>query len=58
MEDGEPLGPDDMAKELVIFDGAGHGIGFEGGIPEAGLGAYGDVLQGFLVENAPSCVSL
>jgi pimeloyl-ACP methyl ester carboxylesterase len=49
--------PEDIAKDMVIIDGAGHGLGFRGGVPEQGLAAYGEVLSGFLAEHASDCLS-
>lgn len=50
--------PDDVPKSLVFIEGAGHGIGGNGGVAEAGYGAYGDHVIGFLREKAPACISL
>lgn len=44
-------------KQLWILPGIGHGIGGSGGVPEAGLGAYFDTIQGFLQETAPGCLA-
>lgn len=49
--------PEDLPKSWVVFENAGHGLGGEGGIPEQGLGAYGEVLQNFLQNNAPNCLT-
>ena len=49
--------PEDLPKSWVVFEEAGHGLGGEGGIPEQGLGAYGEVLQNFLQNNAPNCLT-
>jgi len=49
--------PDDVPKSLVFVDGAGHGIGGNGGVAEAGFGAYRDHLVTFLYEKAPACIS-
>ena len=50
--------PDDVPKSLVFIEGAGHGIGGEGGVPEAGFGAYREHIMTFLNEKAPACMSL
>ena len=49
--------PDDLPKQMFVTVGAGHGLGREGGVPEQGLGAYGEVLLGFLETHAPECLS-
>lgn len=49
--------PDDLPKQLVLIENAGHGLGGEGGVPEQGLEAYGQILQDFLAANAPACLS-
>lgn len=49
--------PETTPKELVIIENAGHGLGFEGGIPEQGLTAYGNVMLDFLNDHAPDCLS-
>jgi len=49
--------PAELAKELVIIEGAGHGIGGDGGVPDAGYGQYRDIMFNFLTEKAPDCLS-
>lgn len=49
--------PADIEKELVIVEDAGHGLGFEGGVPERGLDAYGTIMTDFLAERAPECMT-
>lgn len=49
--------PDSTPKDLVIVADAGHGLGFEGGVPEQGLTAYGEIMLDFLTEHAPECLS-
>jgi pimeloyl-ACP methyl ester carboxylesterase len=50
--------PEDLPKEWVVFEGAGHGLGKEGGVPEQGLGAYGAILKSFLEDKAPDCLEI
>ena len=49
--------PKDLAKELVIFEGAGHGLGGFGGVPDAGYGKYKDTMMTFLQNHAPQCIN-
>ena len=49
--------PESLPKSLVIVESAGHGLGGNGGIPEQGLGSYGQILLEFLENKAPSCLS-
>lgn len=49
--------PDDLPKRLVIVEGAGHGLGGIGGVPEQGVEAYGDELLSFFEELAPGCLA-
>ena len=60
MEEAERLFnaiPDDTPKQFVVVEGAGHGLGGEnGGVPEQGLGAYGDALLDFFETHAPGCI--
>jgi dipeptidyl aminopeptidase/acylaminoacyl peptidase len=49
--------PESLPKSLVIVESSGHGLGGNGGIPEQGLGAYGDILRQFLEEKSPTCLS-
>ncbi len=49
--------PEDLPKEMVIIKEAGHGIGFQGGVPEQGLTSYGRHLVDFLDDMAPDCIA-
>lgn len=49
--------PEDLPKQWNLVEGAGHGLGGIGGIPEQGLGAFGELLLGFLQTHAPECLS-
>ena len=49
--------PEDLPKQWAIIENAGHGLGGEGGVPEQGLGAYGELLLDFLQTHAPECLS-
>jgi pimeloyl-ACP methyl ester carboxylesterase len=49
--------PDDIRKQIVEFEGAGHGLGGDGGVPDAGYGKYRDTMLNFLRENAAECLS-
>lgn len=44
------------AKDRWILDGVGHGVGQGGGVPEAGLRAYGEAMRAFLDAHAPGCL--
>ena len=48
--------PEDLPKEFVTIAGGGHGMGGIGGVPEQGVGAYGDHLEGFFSTHAPDCI--
>ena len=49
--------PEDLPKTWKEFPTAGHGLGGIGGVPEQGLGAYGETLQSFLKDKAPNCLT-
>jgi pimeloyl-ACP methyl ester carboxylesterase len=44
-------------SDFQIVAGAGHGLGGDGGVPEQGLGAYGEILVDFFRAYAPECLS-
>ena len=48
--------PDDLIKQLVIIEGAGHGLGGEGGIPDASYQTYRSTMLNFLRDSAPACL--
>lgn len=50
--------PDDLPKDFILFESAGHGLGGDGGVPEQGLGAYGEALFDFLTTHASDCLTL
>lgn len=45
------------AKTLWILPGVGHGIGGDGGVPEAGLSAYFEAIAGFTQDAAAACLA-
>ena len=49
--------PEDLAKDMIITENGGHGLGGDGGVPEQGLGAYGADILGFLNAKAPGCLT-
>jgi len=49
--------PEDLPKQWVVVEDAGHGLGGSGGIPEQGLENFGEILGGFLSGQAPGCLS-
>jgi len=49
--------PESLPKSWVVVESAGHGLGVNGGIPEQGLGAYGEMLSDFLQNQAPGCLT-
>jgi hypothetical protein len=42
---------------MVIIPDAGHGIGYEGGVPEQSLADYRDHIVDFLEDHAAGCLS-
>ena len=48
--------PDSIAKKLVVFEGAGHGLGGIGGVPDSSYGDYRDTMLDFLQNSASSCL--
>lgn len=49
--------PETLDKQMVIVPDAGHGIGYEGGVPEQSLADYRDHIVDFLEEHAAGCLS-
>ena len=49
--------PDNLSKKLVVFEGAGHGLGGFGGVPDAGYGQYRDSMLNFLNSSASNCLT-
>ena len=50
--------PPKTPADMVIIKDAGHGLGGKrGGVPEQGLTAYGSIMQTFLEDHAPDCLS-
>lgn len=48
--------PDDIEKQLTIVEGAGHGLGGIGGVPDASYANYRDTMMNFLRGSAPNCL--
>ena len=48
--------PDDLVKQLSIIEGAGHGLGGDGGVPDASYQTYRDTMLNFLRDSAPACL--
>lgn len=48
--------PDSIEKKLVEFEGAGHGLGGIGGVPDASYEKYRDTMINFLRDSAPDCL--
>lgn len=49
--------PEDIPKEFILFEGAGHGLGGIGGIPESGILNYENEIMSFLEKHASECLT-
>lgn len=49
--------PNNIFKKFVLIEGAGHGLGGDGGVPEAGFLDYQGQLMAFLDEGARDCLT-
>lgn len=48
--------PEDLPKEMIEVEGAGHGIGGVAGVPDYNYANYRDAVMNFLTTKAPDCL--
>ncbi len=48
--------PEDLPKEMIEVEGAGHGIGGVAGVPDYNYANYRDGVMNFLATKAPDCL--